>query len=511
MWRKEWRDSVLRKNGQGSEILDESERSQFHGNPSCSSVGLTGPCAPFVHLCAMSCRSTACSNFNPEETQEGRLTPWELAKVWALHQVVQQMAEQWGMQPAEVVGTRVDAFIAAQVVVKGGGHPTERTVRQAIAKCSEPTWFPGKQDRSKAGRKRIYSDFVKHEVARVAMDMKANRQKVTPRNVLRRLPRLARNPHSGKAMSKWSLRQIFTTHCYDLTEDDPWVYMKCVSKSYLPEGMMPKREATARQILELPAGAWYNMVSIDPCASLLPKTQVRLEEQQIAALGSSRYMSPRSRFDNVNLAASDAAKRQAGGNVVKVHWTPVLCRGKIRIYVCNPDDAARDPRLPIKLNSGEGIAKFVNHVLPEVLAEMQRAYGWGTRPRTVVHDKASYMVSPALDRLSVTFAEALTSAGLRSWVGTGADSASWLSSRFSDVYPHETAISHVRRLLDEDFMCANVHEDAAHFRSRMERVCDYLNSPEFPAKDGRGLEGLCKSWRDRCLDVVSRHGGRIPR
>ena len=188
-----------------------------------------------------------------------------------------------------------------------------------------------------------------------------------------------------------------------------------------------------------------------------------------------------------------------------------LCRGKIRIYVCNPDEAARDPRLPTKLNSSEGIAKFVQHILPDILGDMQRTYGWSTRPRTVVHDKASYMVSPALDRLGVTFAGALATVGLRSWVGTGADSASWLSSRFSDVYPHETAISHVRRLLDEDFACARVHENEAQFRSRMERVCDYLNSPEFPAKDGRGLEGLCKAWRDRCQDVVNMSGGRIPR
>ena len=106
----------------------------------------------------------------------------------------------------------------------------------------------------------------------------------------------------------------------------------------------------------------------------------------------------------------------------------VLCRGKIRIYVCNVDDAVRDPRLPVKLNDSEGIAKFVQHVLPDILAEMQRCYGWKTLPRTVVHDKASYMVSPNLDRLNLTFAGALRSVGMRSWVGSSDDSASWLSA-----------------------------------------------------------------------------------
>ena len=45
----------------------------------------------------------------------------------------------------------------------------------------------------------------------------------------------------------------------------------------------------------------------------------------------------------------------------------------------------------------------------------------------------------------------------------------------------------------------------------MDLVCEYMNSAAFPAKDGRGLEGLCKSWCARCQDVLDRDGGRIPR
>ena len=79
------------------------------------------------------------------------------------------------------------------------------------------------------------------------------------------------------------------------------------------------------------------------------------------------------------------------------------------------------------------------------------------------------------------------------------------------MYPHEIAISHVRRLLDQDFACVKVGETDVQFRKRMDAMCEHMNSAAFPAKDGRGLEGLCKSWGARCQDVIDRDGGRIPR
>ena len=45
----------------------------------------------------------------------------------------------------------------------------------------------------------------------------------------------------------------------------------------------------------------------------------------------------------------------------------------------------------MKLNDSESLARFVRHVLPGVLDEMREAHGWPNIPRTIVHDKASYM------------------------------------------------------------------------------------------------------------------------
>ena len=129
----------------------------------------------------------------------------------------------------------------------------------------------------------------------------------------------------------------------------------------------------------------------------------------------------------------------------------------------------------------------------------------------VVHDKASYMVSATSQRLNITFADALKEAGLRSWVGDIRDSASWLTGKMGDVYPHETLISHIRRLLSRTFPCKHLNETVKQFKTRVAKVEAHLNSKSFAAPNGQGLEGLARELRARCKQVVKLKGERIPK
>ena len=106
----------------------------------------------------------------------------------------------------------------------------------------------------------------------------------------------------------------------------------------------------------------------------------------------------------------------------------------------------------------ENLGKFAQHFLPGLLKDMAKEFGWATVPRNVVHDKASYMVCPASQRLNVKFANALKHGGLKSWVGGLSDPADWMTGLFGDVYVHETLISRIRRLLDREYPCQRVHE-----------------------------------------------------
>ena len=117
----------------------------------------------------------------------------------------------------------------------------------------------------------------------------------------------------------------------------------------------------------------------------------------------------------------------------------------------------------------------------------------------------------AHDRLQQTFAAALTAAGFCSWVGGASDSTKWLVKKWGDVYLHETVISHIRRLLDDDFACRRLGETVPQFTQRMHKVADYMNSPAFAATDGRGLQGLAAQLHTRCQWVVRHKGQRYPK
>ena len=168
--------------------------------------------------------------------------------------------------------------------------------------------------------------------------------------------------------------------------------------------------------------------------------------------------------------------------------------------------AERNPLLPAKLNDSEELAKFVKNVLPQELESMQEEWKWSTIPRTVVHDKASYMVNSKAEQVNTKFEAALKSVGLRSWAG---ESTKWMASRFSDAYIHETLISHIRRALDHQFPRGLPGETFRQFRNRMDKVEAYLNSKDFAARENGGLEALGKDLRQRCRAVIERKGERL--
>ena len=148
--------------------------------------------------------------------------------------------------------------------------------------------------------------------------------------------------------------------------------------------------------------------------------------------------------------------------------------------------------------------------LPQELDAMKRKYGWSDVPRVVVHDKAPHMVTWAHQRLNAIFAGALRDSGFTSWVGDNV-STEWLVRKFGEIYPHETVNAHARRLLDEEFPCKTLSETHAHFRARMQKVEDFMNSPSFAAPGGSGLAGLGKELRPRCQAVVRLKGERVPK
>ena len=331
-------------------------------------------------------------SFDPGNTPSHNLPPWELAKTYAFHVVIEKLVEVTGMSAVDVLGNKTNDFMAEQVLNASGERPTERAVRAAVARCKQPEWFPGKPRDSGAGRKPTYSQHVKNKVADVAMDLKRKRMAPTPRRVRARLGKLTTNPESGRSMNDSTMQRIFSTRCYDETEDDPWQYLPSISQDALAAELKPKRVNCAQWILDhIPQRMCdEDHVAIDPCYKHLPKKQEKLEEQQIAAMGKVKWQSPGSRRDGVNPRAPATAKSQGGPQVTRADWTPVFARGRLRIFVCDPEKAKVDRKQPAKLSDSVNLGKFVENFLPQILKEMQRSYKWEFLPKVLVHDKARY-------------------------------------------------------------------------------------------------------------------------
>ena len=107
--------------------------------------------------------------FCPAATKEGYVPPWEVAKAFAFHTVLQDVAEVNGVQPHDLVGKRVGEYISEKVILKGGGHPSTRAVRKVLKKCQRLDWFPGKGPADAGGGPPVYSEHQRQEVACVAM------------------------------------------------------------------------------------------------------------------------------------------------------------------------------------------------------------------------------------------------------------------------------------------------------------------------------------------------------
>ena len=456
---------------------------------------------------------TMTNPFCPDTVKNGVLPPWEVAKAYAFHVVVKDMAKILGERPAVLLGKRVDDYIASKVCLKGGGHPSTRAIRHVLGSCSNSSWYPGRVSEVSPGRPPVYSEHIKQEIARVGMDLKRKNMAPTPRKVRARLPHLTRHPDTGRPIDKKTIHAVFQSKCYDENEDDPWQYLSCVSQDVLPEDLKPRRVRCAEYILKkFPAGAWYGHVAIDPCYSLLPKRMERMEEQQVKTMGKRKWMSAMSKRKGNNMRPPSTTNTQQGSDTVRVDWTPVFARGKIRIFVCDPERWKTDPKYPQKLSDSYNLAKFVRNILPGILGDMKVEYGWRTLPRTIVHDKASYMVAARYDRLQVVFAQALVGAGFKSWLGDKACSTDWLVKKLGDLYLHETAISHIRRLLADDFACTHLGETPVHFRGRMLKVENHMNSLAFARADGGGgLEKLAKQLRSRCQELIRLKGERLPK
>jgi hypothetical protein len=114
----------------------------------------------------------------------------------------------------------------------------------------------------------------------------------------------------------------------------------------------------------LTSTTWCSHVGVDPCYSLLAKTIAKLEEQQIKSMGKKKWMSKGSARKGNNPRAPSTTMTQ-GNQSIRVDWTPVFARGKLRIVVIDPEQARASPTYPTKLTDATESREIHPHRAPK--------------------------------------------------------------------------------------------------------------------------------------------------
>ena len=429
------------------------------------------------------------------KTPAGKLSPQEVEKVLAYKEVIEEMEKHMGKTCWELVGKGKKEFTAQKLSEKGGHSITGRAVQKHWTKAAQKK----KKDSDKVdprGRPPTISFKQKHAIAQKAMELKKALIAPTPERIRICLPKTTINKATDQSISDWTFHQVFKTMCYDEKEDDPWQYLPSVQQDCLTANMKPARTKTATHVLNnLTEDASWNFVAIDPNLTLLPNKQEKADLLKIAAMGHYKWMSKGRRRKGPNLRAPHTAKTQKRDCDV-VPWTPVFTRGCLKLVVFTEPNAV--------LNKSVRVADFVKNKLPAVLNSMKDEWGWATIPRVILHDKASYFVDNGRQTVNTTFARGLKAGKFRSWVE---EDTTWLAAHLGDFYPHETVISHVRRLLSTKFYKCSLWETPQEFAKRMAKVEQYMNEEMGDFLERLGKEALLK----RAAKLKKSGGERLPK
>ena len=86
------------------------------------------------------------------DTKIGHLSPLETCKAFAFHVALEAISKNLRKLAYSLLGQSAPAWIAEQLTLKGGGCPSERAVRAAVAKCKASGWRPGQAETKTGGR-----------------------------------------------------------------------------------------------------------------------------------------------------------------------------------------------------------------------------------------------------------------------------------------------------------------------------------------------------------------------
>ena len=228
---------------------------------------------------------------------EGKLCGREQAKAWALREVWRAEGKgDYGMY----------TFIADKVKksVNGkptGASPTKNSIQEFFDKVdSDPEWYPGKTSDARRGPKRLLRGAKVTAIVSAAKRLKAEGNEPTYSAVVAACPLATLNPLSEEPVDKKLVYKVFRECCYDEDPADTWDHLPRLAQTALDQAAQQRRLLFANHMLTIAhTDHWFymNVVWVDLCRSVLPRTQRKAKALALARKGMKGWQSTSMRYD----------------------------------------------------------------------------------------------------------------------------------------------------------------------------------------------------------------------
>ena len=412
--------------------------------------------------------------------KEGCLNPLQQCRAWALREVYREM---------ETPEKKLYQKVASKLTKLGGGAPTSRAVLKLFAKIDEDEeWYPGKVEEGR-GRKPALDGKARNAIQRSAEAMKRNGSEPTYTLILGSCPGAVINPDTDEPVDKKRVYDVFREQCYDEGAEHPWKHRKCLTKTALSDEIITKRWGWLLFMeRQSHTAEWYykNLIWIDFCNTILPRSEKKAAEQALARKGGSGWISQGCQMFSCNLRGDRTSLKQNSEDTIKVWWMPVLTRGKLHVECFNadfPGECADGAEL-----AAQRLRPILNLRFPNE-----------TKPKFVMTDKGRGFYASFTSKMTPKYKAGLQSSGLKAFMG---EDATVQPGKLSDMLLHETAVAWLRLRMARSTPARPWLETTAQWKARMQEACRQVNA-EYD------VEGLCRELPSRLEKLHETEGDKL--
>ena len=424
----------------------------------------------------------------------GYLSAMEEARAWALREAWKDEHGESTYGMLTHIASKVYK-IAPKGAKRQKQHPSPSALSQLFEKIdNDSQWFPGKSEQVQFGPAPAINSTNQTIIARSAMAMKENGQEPTYPLIVAANPRASQNPGTNRPVHKKAIYKVLRKRCYDDPKDkeDTWDHAARWSKKALTDGQMKARHRWALGMLRNPkTPKWYynNLIWTDICNSILPRSELKSQQQALARKGKKGWGSKKKALAQKNLQGDQRATQQNSYDAIRVYWAPILTRGKLHIEILGEGFPGE---------TSAGAATLVGRVRHAVNTRFRGT----SKPSILFIDRGQgfYCKGASMDgQITNKLKAALQEHSLKAFYG---DDASAQPGNLQEVMLHETAVSWIRYRETQTRPRQPWLEQVSEFSTRMRGICQDIN-------DNLDVEGLCWALPKRLQKLKDSKGDRI--